>query len=243
MVVEITAGAEGAKILVVEDEANLAFSLKLNLEAEGYKVILAEDGQRALDLFEQEGPFSLIILDVMLPEVDGFNVTRRLRSQNSHVGILMLTAIASEYGCINGLEAGVDDYLTKPFNLKELLLRVKRMVTRASMTDQSESRSAVVLTLGPFALNRDTMELRCPKGTYTLTSLEADVFSEFMQNPNRLLSRNHLLDKVWGIKGHQETRTVDNFIVRLRRYLEDDPGRPKYLTSVRGKGYRLVYPS
>lgn len=230
------------KILVVEDEPNLAFNLQLNLKAEGYDVVLAADGQSALDRFGDAGPFDLVILDVMLPELSGIEVAKTIRGKDDQTHILMLTALGKEDDRLRGFEAGVDDYITKPFHLKELLMRVKRMVQRAKYF-QSPAEPTVespILKFGPFELNTELLQLKAPGGGFTLTAMEADVLKEFMQNPKRVLSREHLLDAVWGMKGDIETRTVDNFIVRLRRYLEADPTDPKYLLSVRGRGYRLV---
>jgi DNA-binding response OmpR family regulator len=235
--------AEGKKkILVVEDEPNLAFNLQLNLKAEGYDVVLATDGQAALDRFADAGPFDLIILDVMLPELSGIEVARTIRGRDDQTHILMLTALGKEDDRLRGFEAGVDDYITKPFHLKELLMRVKRMVQRAQYfhTPEAHNPASPILKFGPFELNTELLQLKSPTGGFTLTAMEADVLKEFMQNPKRVLSREHLLDAVWGMKGDIETRTVDNFIVRLRRYLEPDPSDPKYLLSVRGRGYRLV---
>lgn len=229
------------KILVVEDEPNLAFNLQLNLKAEGYDVVLAIDGQAALDRFNDAGPFDLIILDVMLPELSGIEVAKSIRGKDDQTHILMLTALGKEDDRLRGFEAGVDDYITKPFHLKELLMRVKRMVHRAQYFHPAETEAqSPILRFGPFELDTELLQLRAPSGSFTLTAMEADVLKEFMQNPKRVLSREHLLDAVWGMKGDIETRTVDNFIVRLRRYLESDPANPKFLLSVRGRGYRLV---
>ncbi len=230
------------KILVVEDEPNLAFNLQLNLKAEGYDVVLAADGQSALDRFGDAGPFDLVILDVMLPELSGIEVAKTIRGKDDQTHILMLTALGKEDDRLRGFEAGVDDYITKPFHLKELLMRVKRMVQRAKYfhSPVEATVESPILKFGPFELNTELLQLKAPAGGFTLTAMEADVLKEFMQNPKRVLSREHLLDAVWGMKGDIETRTVDNFIVRLRRYLETDPTDPKFLLSVRGRGYRLV---
>ncbi len=230
------------KILIVEDEPNLAFNLQLNLKAEGFDVVLAADGLAALDRFGDAGPFDLIILDVMLPELSGIEVAKKIRATDDQTHILMLTALGKEDDRLRGFEAGADDYITKPFHLKEFLLRVKRMVHRAQFFHPAEIATAEspILKFGPFELNTELLQLDAPGGGFTLTAMEADVLKEFMQNPKRVLSREHLLDAVWGMKGDIETRTVDNFIVRLRRYLESDPANPKFLLSVRGRGYRLV---
>ena len=229
------------KILLVEDEPHLAFSLQFNLQAEGFEVVPAANGRVALEKYRSDGPFDLIILDVMIPEIDGFEVAREIRKSDDQTGILMLTARAAEEDRIKGLETGVDDYITKPFHLKELLLRVKRMARRAGYLapETSEAVDAYIFKHGPFTLDVESLHLTGPQGNHPLTKIEADMLREFIRHPQRVLSREHLLEKVWGIKADIETRTVDNFIVRLRRYLEADPTNPEILVSVRGRGYRL----
>jgi len=228
------------KILLVEDEPHIAFSLQFNLQAEGYDVVPALNGRVALEKFKSEGPFDLIILDVMLPELDGFAVARGIRKEDDQTGILMLTARAAEEDRIKGLETGVDDYITKPFLLKELLLRVRRMAQRAGyLAEVAEMAHSHIFKHGPFELDVESLNLKGPHGEHALTKIEADMLREFFCHPNRVLSREQLLEKVWGIKADIETRTVDNFIVRLRRYLEADPSKPELLVSVRGRGYRL----
>ena len=234
------------RILLVEDEPNLAFNIQFNLQVEGYDVTPAVDGRIAIEKFTQDGPFDLIILDVMLPEVNGFEVAKSIRQNDDQTHILMLTALGKEEDRLRGFEAGADDYITKPFHLKEFLLRVRRMVKRSEyfqpnvIEQQVDHYDDRILAYGPFRLDTELLQLTTPTGQHTLTALEADVLREFMQNPKRVLSRQHLLDTVWGMKGDIETRTVDNFIVRLRRYLEPEPSNPRYLVSVRGRGYRLI---
>lgn len=241
------------KILLVEDEPHLAFNLQLNLQAEGYDVVLATDGQTAVDLFKSESPFDLIILDAMLPELDGFAVARRIRGDDDQTHILMLTALGREEDRVRGFEAGIDDYITKPFHLQEMLLRVKRMIRRSSYFNQASEKfddipkatektenKPELIRCGPFELHTGRLELQSLTGTHSVTAMETDILREFLLHPDQVLSREYLLDRVWGMKGDIETRTVDNFIVRLRRYLEPNPSRPQYLISVRGRGYRLV---
>ena len=229
------------RILLVEDEPNLAFSLQYNLQAEGFDITPAINGQIAIEKFTREGPFDLIMLDVMLPEVDGFEVARRIRQTDQKTGILMLTALAGKRDRIQGFEAGVDDYITKPFHLEELVLRVKRMSERSDFfTPNAPSEESHLYTYGPFELDTEALLLKGPNGQYNLTALEADILKEFINSPGRVLSREHLLEKVWGVQGEIDTRTVDNFIVRLRRYLEKDPSNPEFLVSIRGRGYRLA---
>lgn len=230
------------RILLVEDEPHLAFNLAYNLQAEGFDVVPAVTGQIAIKKWEQEGPFSLIILDVMLPERNGFEVARAIRATDKRTGILMLTARAHEADVIQGLESGADDYMTKPFHLQEFLLRVKRMAERSEFL-QGEARdhtASSTLRLGKFQLDPEGLTLTGPTETFKITDLEAGVLKEFLSNPGTVLTRAHLLREVWGMRAEVESRTVDNFIVRLRKYLESDPGRILRLESVRGKGYRLI---
>lgn len=229
------------KILVVEDEPHLAFSLKFNLEAEGYDVEVASTGRLALEKFAAHPDLSLVILDVMLPELNGFEVAKVIRAKAPRLGILMLTARTGDEDRVTGFEAGADDYLAKPFNLQELILRVRRMSQRANYFKSDQTLAAPnVIRAGSFELDTEQLVLTTAKETFTLTALEVNILAEFMAHPNRVLSREHLLQKVWGISSEVETRTVDNFIVRLRRYLEEDPQHPRYLVSVRGRGYRFV---
>lgn len=229
------------RILLVEDEPNLAFNLDYNLQAEGFDVVPAVDGQIAIDKYIHDGPFDLIVLDVMLPEISGFDVAKYIRERDDQTQILMLTALGQEEDRLRGFEAGVDDYITKPFNLKEFLLRVKRMIRRTQYYMRDTTLIPThILRLGPFELDIELLQLTSPTGKHTLTALETDILKEFMSHPQRVLSREHLLERVWGMRGDIETRTVDNFIVRLRRYLEPNPSEPRFLTSVRGRGYRLM---
>ncbi|MBF0441543.1 MAG: response regulator transcription factor [Oligoflexales bacterium] len=232
------------KILLVEDEPHLAFTIEYNLQAEGYDVIPAVNGLIALEKFRNHGPFDLIILDVMLPELDGFKVAKAIRKDDNKTGILMLTARSSECDVITGLETGADDYMTKPFHLKEFLLRVRRMAARSELFSPAGNNSECENTmyLGNLSLDLESMELSCPRGKFNLTVLEANVLKEFLKSPGKILSREHLLTTVWGVKGQMETRTVDNFILRLRKYIETDPSKPSFIESVRGRGYRLNLP-
>ena len=170
--------------------------------------------------------------------MDGFQVAKLIRSKDLQTAIILLTARAADEDRVSGFKVGVDDYITKPFHLQELLLRVKRMMARAGLLGAGASET--LLRSGPFELDTEGLRLRSPNGTYDLTALEANVLAEFMKNPKRVLSREHLLEKVWGMSASMETRTVDNFIVRLRRFLEKDPQNPAYLVSVRGRGYRFL---
>lgn len=229
------------KILLVEDEPHLAYNIEFNLLAESYSVEVAPDGLIALEKYHNKGPFDLIILDVMIPELNGFEVAKRIRQTDKHTGILILTARAEDDDKVRGLELGADDYITKPFLLKELLLRVRRMAERSgffSPASTENRREELQRKLG-ISFNPETLELLSPSGKHQLTALEAKVLMEFLKNENKILSREYLLSNVWGLNGNVETRTVDNFILRLRKNLEDDPSKPKVLISVRGRGYIL----
>ncbi len=228
-------------ILLVEDEPHLAFNMELNLREEGYEVSLAQDGIEALSIYQAKGPFALIILDVMLPGKNGLDVAREIRAQDKTTGILMLTARAAETDILTGLEMGADDYMTKPFSLQELLLRVKRMAARSEyfrprydVTEKVEK-----IRFEDVIWDPKTFELTSRQGHFVLTALEAKVLCEFLTHPGEVLSRQHLLSQVWGLSGNVETRTVDNFIMRLRKYFETDPSKPQILQSMRGRGYKF----
>lgn len=228
-------------ILLVEDEPHLAFNMELNLREEGYEVSVAGDGDEALKLYAEKGPFSLIILDVMLPGKNGLEVAQEIRVHDKTTGILMLTARAAESDILTGLEKGADDYMTKPFSLQELLLRVKRMADRSELfkariptLEKTEKIRFEDVTWDP-----KTFELTSRQGHFVLTALEAKVLKEFLSHPGEVLSRQHLLSQVWGLSGNVETRTVDNFIMRLRKFFEADPSKPLILQSMRGRGYKF----
>ena len=228
------------RLLLVEDEPHLAFTLKLNLEAEGFEVVYAADGAQAVQDFSTKGPFQAIILDVMLPELDGFAVARAVRHNDARVGILMLTARTGENDRLQGFEAGVDDYIAKPFHLQELLARVRRMTERAALyqTKIDPSKSEQFMA-GDLKLDCNQLTLTRGDITHTVTKLEADFMRELMTTPGKVISREHLLENVWGLRSTTETRTIDNFVVRLRKMIEVDPKDPNILISVRGKGYKL----
>lgn len=238
------------RVLLVEDEPNIAFNLEFNLAAEGFQVVVAATGTAAIEAYHRAGPFALVILDIMLPEMDGFAVAKEIRRQDPVTGILFLSAMASESDILTGLKLGADDYITKPFSLAELLLRVKRMAKRGQLLAQTGQASDApasepedsVIVRGDLALSMAELTLKSPKGEFSLTALEADVLAAFLAHPGRILTREFLLENVWGTKGSMETRTVDNFVRRLRQFVEDNPSKPTRLESVRGKGYRLNDP-
>ncbi|MGE0171728.1 MAG: response regulator transcription factor [Oligoflexales bacterium] len=228
------------RILLVEDEPHLAFNLEYNLVSEGYEIVRSADGETALTKYLTEGPFDLIILDIMIPELDGFEVAKRVRTHDKATGILMLTARATETDIVTGLELGADDYITKPFQLKELLLRVKRMLERSELMVKDRPNPDPISVFG-ISLDIENLKVTSQNGSFPITALEADVLQQFIMNPKKILSRDFLLRTVWRSYGNLETRTVDNFIMRIRKYI-DLPNLDSYIQTVRGKGYRLVDP-
>lgn len=226
------------RILLVEDEVNLARPLQFNLEQEGYEVLLTASGKEALTLQEKE-TFDLIILDLMIEELDGFEVARQVRRTNQRLPILMLTARSAQQDRVHGLEVGADDYMVKPFHLRELLLRVQRMLERSSW--YADRRDPVrEIEVAGYSINLEQLSGTGPHGELALTALEAKLLDVLTSEPNRVLSRGELLERVWGYNSEVETRTVDNFIVRLRRHFEIEPEDPRHFISVRGKGYMYV---
>jgi DNA-binding response OmpR family regulator len=227
-----------ARILLVEDELNLARPLQFNLEQEGYEVRSTPSGKKALALYDRE-PFDLIILDLMLEEMDGFEVARQVRQRDQRLPIIMLTARSTAEDRIHGLELGADDYMVKPFHLRELLLRVERMLERTTWFADKEHPSQIIEIAG-YRVDLEKLSGNGPRGPLQLTALEADLLKALTSQPNRVLSRGELLEKVWGYRSEVETRTVDNFIVRLRKYFEEEPDRPRHFISLRGKGYMYI---
>lgn len=228
------------RILLVEDEQSLADTIRLNLELEGYKVSTANDGKKALKAFKQER-FNLIILDVMLPEMDGFTVCEAIRLDNSEVPILMLTAKNASADRVNGLKMGADDYLTKPFNLEELLLRINNLLKRSLRNGETKHTSGNQYQLSDYNINFGEMTIEQTDGKkINLTKKENALLKLLIDRKNEVVSREHILETVWGYDIYPSTRTIDNFIVTFRKYFEPDPGNPKYFHSVRGVGYRFV---
>ncbi len=222
-------------ILLVEDEINLARPLHFNLEQEGYRVRATPSGREALQWLDSDH-FDLIILDIMIEEMDGFEVARRVRRHDQRLPILMLTARSAGADRILGLEIGADDYLIKPFHLRELLLRVRRMLQRSCWyAGQAETRHTI--DIGAYTVDFDQLTATGPNARLQLTALEARLLEVLTDQPNRVVSRAELLEKVWGYHSDVETRTVDNFIVRLRKYFESEPDHPRYFVSIRGQGY------
>lgn len=225
----------GARILLVEDEENLALGLEYNLTAEGYKVRWAKDGREAIkDFKEQE--FDLIVLDIMLPYFNGFEIAEKIRETHPQMPILMLTARTQVEDRVKGLELGADDYLTKPFHLKELLLRIKGMLKRKSWYQKVVIENPV-FKFGNNEINFENLKCKKGKKDFQLTSYEAMIMKYLIENKDKVVTRKELLENVWNMNPDIETRTVDNFIARLRKHFEDDPADPKYIVSVRSAGY------
>ena len=224
-----------SRILIVEDEESLAVGLEYNLIEEGYEVKIAKDGREALTIFENE-KFDLIILDIMLPYLNGFEIAEIVKEQEPQLPLLILTAKTKNEDKMKGLELGADDYLTKPFHLEELLLRIKGMLKRKAWYKTIIDENPVY-SFGPNEVNFQTLIFRTPKGSYQLTQNEAMVIRYLIDNKGKIVSRKELLENVWHVSPEIETRTVDNFISRLRKYCEADPSNPKYIKSIRSVGY------
>jgi two-component system, OmpR family, alkaline phosphatase synthesis response regulator PhoP len=226
------------RILLVEDEKHLAQGLLYNLSAEGYEAVLARDGAEALQLFGQ-GPWNLIVLDLMLPLVDGFEVARQIRSKDPRVPVLMLTARAADEDRIRGLECGADDYLTKPFHLQELLLRIQGILRRSSWYRTLPGEGDRYRFGEGCWVDFRERTAKGPRGEMRLTEKELLVLKCLVERPSRTVPRVEMLTEIWGYAPGVETRTLDNFIRRLRTYFEKDPASPRHIVSVRGMGYRF----
>ena len=228
---------DGTRILVVEDEESLADSVRYNLEREGYSVSVAADGRRALERFRTDPP-SLVILDLMLPEVSGLDVCRTIRS-HSDVPIIMVTAKDSEADKVAGLELGADDYVTKPFSMRELVSRVRANLRR-TRPHAVPSPADEVLEGGPVRMDVARHEVAVREDAVSLPPKEFELLEAFLRRKGRLLTRDFLIEEVWGPDYFGDTRTLDVHVKRLRRKLEDDPHRPDHLLTVRGLGYKFV---
>ena len=224
-----------SKILLVEDEENLALGLEYNLTEEGYKVTLAKDGREAISFFDKN-EFDLIVLDIMLPYYNGFEIAKHVRENHPQMPILMLTARTQVEDRVKGLELGADDYLTKPFHLKELLVRIKGMLKRKSWYQKVVIENPVY-NFGDNQINFENFKCSKGKKEFQLTSYEAMIMKYLIENKDKVVTRKELLENVWNMNPDIETRTVDNFIVRLRKHFEDDPSEPKFIVSVRSAGY------
>lgn len=224
-------------LLLVEDEPHIAQGLIYNLEEEGYQVTHVDSGEQALVQLAKKS-YALIILDLALPGISGLVVCERLREQDNQIPILMLTAQGTEQDRITGLSKGADDYLTKPFNLKEFLLRVAGLLRRANW--QPERADNKFYSFGNNQINLETHQAVTAHGTIQLTGLEMKMLLLFFEQEGKILSRGELLKQVWGMSPETETRTLDNFIVRLRKYFELEPTKPRYFRTIRGRGYSFI---
>jgi two-component system, OmpR family, response regulator len=226
-----------SKILVVEDDRNLLDTIQYNLRKEEYEVLAAADGAEALDIARQQKP-ELIILDIMLPEIDGFEVCRILRKEMS-VPIIMLTARADETDRIMGLDTGADDYMTKPFSLRELLARVRALLRRANLAETKVPENRSLLAAGDITIDLNRHRVTLKDKQLELTSKEYDLLAFLIKNQSYVFSREQLLEKVWGYDFAGDTRTVDVHIRWLRQKIEADPANPIHLLTVRGAGYKV----
>lgn len=225
------------RILIVEDESHLAEGIQLNLESQGYATEIASNGLDA-DLLLEEDSFDLVILDVMLPGIDGFEVCRRLRGRDDRTPVLFLTARKHPDDRITGLDIGGDDYMQKPFHLKELLSRVHAILRRrAWLTAERDMES---ITFGECRVDLKKMEGKGPHGSFGLSRRECLILKLLAERDGEPVSRNEILDRAWGKSKYPTDRTVDNFIVRLRQQFEEDPSKPQHILTVRGVGYRLL---
>ncbi len=247
-----------SRVLIVEDEGHIATGLQFNLQAEGHSAQIAGDGETALDLLlSRREEFDAMVLDIMLPGKDGFAVAADLRAASNFIPILMLTARGRPEDVLKGFASGADDYIAKPFELPILLARLQGLLRRrewmrhtatpetaAQPLDSSQDRSNSNDEFGVFSFNGRTidfgnLELRAKGTTIQLTVMESELLRHLVRNRGRVVSRKSILEEVWGLREDTDTRAIDNFIVRLRRYLEDDPVRPEHLLTVRGVGYRF----
>jgi DNA-binding response OmpR family regulator len=250
-----------SRVLVVEDEAHLAGGLCFNLKAEGHSAQLASDGETALKrLLENKEHFDAVVLDVMLPGIDGFAVATALRGAKNYVPVLMLTARGRPEDVLQGFAAGADDYLPKPFELPIFLARLQGLLRRTewlrasqdqknaktapakASPDYSSSNQDEVFSFDGKTFDFGTLELHAGGNTFQLTLMEAKLLRHLIRNSGRTVSRKSILEDVWGLHEDTDTRAIDNFIVRLRRYIEDNPSEPRHLLTVRGVGYRFVTP-
>jgi two-component system, OmpR family, alkaline phosphatase synthesis response regulator PhoP len=231
-----------SRVLVVEDEQHLADGLRFNLEAEGYDVRVAETGEAALDLLaDPQTGFDVIVLDVMLPGKDGFTVMSELRGAGQFIPTLMLTARSHPEDVLKGFAAGADDYLTKPFELSILIARIGGLLRRRDWLRHSPRLPPKdTFVFGEKSVDFNSLELRVREQIFPLTLMEANLLRYLITHEGQPVARKKMLEEVWGLHEDTDTRAIDNFIVRLRRYIEDDPSSPQHVLTVRGVGYRFV---
>ena len=233
------------KILIVEDEKHLSDGLRFNLEAEGFEAVVSDTGEAALDELSKR-KFDAVVLDIMLPGINGFEVARRLREREDFTPILMLTARGRPEDVLKGFEVGTDDYLPKPFELDIFLARLNGLIRRRGWFEQqskSDTQTAGLVSVNGRDIDLANLEMHDGSGeTIRLTLMEAKLLRYLIENERRAVSRNEILEKVWELQEDTDTRAIDNFIVRLRKYLEDEPNNPKIVQTVRGVGYKFVRP-
>jgi DNA-binding response OmpR family regulator len=239
-----------SRVLIVEDEEHLARGLKFNLEAEGLEAAIVGDGESALKiLLSSDNGMDAVVLDVMLPGINGFEVVNQLRNAKQYVPVLMLTARGRPEDVLRGFEAGVDDYLPKPFELAILVARLRGLLRRREWVSggrvaKPESTSGAAqpetFSFDGKSLDLNTLELRLKNDVIQLTVMEAELLRHLIRNEGKVVSRKAILEDVWGLREDTDTRAIDNFVVRLRRYIEDAPSKPKHLLTVRGVGYKFV---
>ena len=228
------------KILIIEDEAHIADGLRFNIEAEGYEAEIAPDGEKGLEMAAKG--FDAIVLDVMLPGIDGFEVARRLREKQDYVPILMLTARGRPEDVLKGFEAGTDDYLPKPFDLDIFLARLNGLLRRRNWSRRETTKDRVgdTVEVNGKTIDFANLELRSDGETIHLTMMEIKLLRYLIEHEGQTVSRSTILEDVWGLQEDTDTRAIDNFIVRLRKYLEDKPNDPQIVRTVRGVGYKFV---
>jgi DNA-binding response OmpR family regulator len=241
-----------SRVLVVEDEAHLAQGLAFNLEAEGYAAEVVGDGEAATErLLDKEEKFDAVVLDIMLPGKDGFHVVSELRAARNYVPVLMLTARGRPEDVLQGFAAGADDYLAKPFDLSILLARLQGLLRRSEWMRgkheiaEEKQNNGNAGDFGQFSFAGKTidfgaLELRSGGNTIHLTLMESDLLRHLVRHDGKIVSRKQILEEVWNLHEDTDTRAIDNFVVRLRRYIEDDPANPRHLLTVRGVGYRFI---
>jgi DNA-binding response OmpR family regulator len=228
------------RILIVEDEQHLADGLRFNLEAEGYQVALVDTGEGALEVLSgTEAVHDLLVLDVMLPGIDGFEVASKLREKGQFIPILMLTARGRPEDVLRGFESGADDYLPKPFELSILIARIRGLIRRGEWL-RAPRRQQDTYEWNGRVIDFDNLELRVKERTLPLTLMEANLLRYLIRHEGKVVSRKAMLEEVWGVHEDTDTRAIDNFIVRLRKYIEDEPARPVHVVTVRGVGYKFI---
>ena len=227
-----------SKILIVEDEPNIRMGLVDNLQFEGYEVEIAEDGEVGLKMI-LEGNYDLIILDVMMPKLSGFDICRTVRGKNIDTPIILLTAKGEEIDKVLGLELGADDYITKPFSLRELLARIKAILRRSNTSPQPQMTGYEV-AIGKLSVNFNTYSAKIDGKNTKMSHKEFEILKFLLAHKNETVSRNELLEKIWGYEEQPTTRTVDNFILKLRQKIEQNPNHPTIILTAHGIGYKLL---